>query len=94
MPWKFKKFMKVGSFNICGEISKNPGSSLRLGPNMFFTLSGSWMHLESKNVRTPGAKRICGGRSSIRIVELATGYYRYLNKTFNLDPPLSPRFTD
>ena len=53
-----------------GILAGNPS---RLGPNMFFTLSGSAMPFDLKKVRTPGSKRICGGRSSIRILELATG---------------------
>ena len=66
-PWK------VGSFRICGEMGILAGKPSRLGPNMFFTFSASAIPFNLKKVRTPGSKRICGGRSSIRILELTTG---------------------
>ena len=65
--------MKVGSVSICGEIGMLAGNPSRLGPNMFFTFYESAMHLDLKNVKTPGSKRICGGKSSMRSDALVTG---------------------
>jgi len=67
MPFDSKNPLKVGSFRICGEIGILAGSPSRLGPNMFFTLSGSATPFDLKKVKTPGSKRICGGRFSIEI---------------------------
>ena len=49
------------------------GKPSRLGPNMFFTFCGSAMPLDLKKVKTPGSKRIWGGKSSIRSEALVTG---------------------
>ena len=65
--------MKVGSLSICGEIGMLAGNPSRLGPNMFFTFCGSAMPLDLKNVKTPGSKSICGGKSSMRTDALVTG---------------------
>jgi hypothetical protein len=65
--------VKVGSLSIWGEIGRLAGNPSRLGPNMFFTFCGSAMPLDLKEVNAPGSKRICGGRSLMRIDALVTG---------------------
>ena len=74
MPLDWRNCLKVGSFRICGEIGILAGSLSRLGPNIFFTLSGSARPFDLKKVKTPGSKRICGGRSSILTLALTAGF--------------------